>query len=149
MNSGLLCKHCASLYNSKFHLKIEVIAVTTSLQSLKSFTMINNFSFVKLLKCRLFKPMFFFHFITNRAPVTSTLVVEVAWVEWPLNILVSISTIAKLSFNHLETVDEVTALWGFTKLTKTWDFWVSHDSCFNIYMSKVAQTHNNVSPEKL
>ena len=47
------------------------------------------------------------------------------------NIIVSIPAIDKPPFNHLETVDEDTDLWSFTKLTKAWDSWVPHDSRFD------------------
>ena len=89
--------------------------------------MINDFFYVKILNCRLTC----FIISQTEALGTSALVVEAVQFEWPLNIVVSIPVFEKPSFKHLETVNEVNALWGFTKRTKIWDFWVLHDSRFD------------------
>ena len=55
----------------------------------------------------------------TETPVTSNLVVEAARAKLLLNILVSVPLTKQPSFNHHQTVDEVAALCGFTKLIKT------------------------------
>ena len=51
-------------------------------------------------------------------PEMSALVDEAAPVECPLKISVSVAAISKICFRHFETVEEGTALWGFTKFTR-------------------------------